>query len=196
MQSNDYRQTHFITSATHPDQYPPDRGSEAAIIGRSNSGKSSTLNAICARRKLAKTSKTPGRTQTINFFEVTADKRIVDLPGYGYAQVAASEQKKWSAFISRYFDYRESLQGVFIVMDARRPLMQNDWQVIRWLGDTPFHVLLNKTDKLKRNEATRCLKETSDALSDYRATVQLFSAHSKDGVEQAREKLVEWLGGG
>ena len=176
-----------------PKQHPPDDGTEVAIIGRSNSGKSSTLNAICNRRKLAKTSKTPGRTQTINFFEVIKDKRIVDLPGYGYARALASEQEKWSAFITQYFAERKSLQGVVIVMDARRPLMQSDWQVIRWLDNIAFHVLLNKTDKLKRSEATQCLKKTSAALTDYRATIQLFSAYNGQGVMEARQTLSEWL---
>ena len=183
-----------MISAVRSEQYPSDNGAEVAIIGRSNSGKSSALNAICTRRKLAKTSKTPGRTQTINFFEVIEDKRLVDLPGYGYARASVSEQKKWSAFITRYFAARESLQGVFIIMDARRPLMQSDWQVIQWLDDTAFHVLLNKTDKLKRSEAAQCLKETSAALTNYHATIQLFSAHNKQGVVEARQKLSNWLG--
>ena len=183
-----------MISVVRSEQYPSDNGAEVAIIGRSNSGKSSALNAICTRRKLAKTSKTPGRTQTINFFEVIEDKRIVDLPGYGYARASVSEQKKWSDFITRYFASRESLQGVFIIMDARRPLMQSDWQVIQWLDDTAFHVLLNKTDKLKRSEAAQCLKETSAALIDYHATIQLFSAHNRQGVIEARQKLSNWLG--
>ena len=194
MQNNPFQQTQFIVSAVRSKQYPPDNGAEVAIIGRSNSGKSSTLNAICTRRKLAKTSKTPGRTQTINFFEVMKDKRLVDLPGYGYARATAFEQKKWSAFITQYFAERQSLQGVVIVMDARRPLMQNDWQVIHWLDDIAFHILLNKTDKLKRSEAARCLQKTSATLTDYRASLQLFSAHSGQGVAEAREQLSTWLG--
>jgi len=194
MYSNPLQQTRFINSAVSAKQYPPDSGAEVAIIGRSNSGKSSSLNALCGRHRLAKTSKRPGRTQTLNFFEVMQDRRIVDLPGYGYARVSAAEQKKWSAFIARYFANRDSLRGVVIVMDARRPLQQNDWEVIHWLGDTDCHVLLNKSDKLKRNAAAQCLKQTTAALADYPATAQLFSAHSKQGVAEARQKIAEWLG--
>ena len=193
MPSNYFQQTHFLISALYPNQYPHDDGCEIAIIGRSNAGKSSTLNAICTRPGLAKTSKTPGRTRMINFFQVATDKRIVDLPGYGYARAPEAEQKKWSVAISQYFADRNSLQGVVIVMDARRPLMQNDWQVIHCLGDINFHVLLNKTDKLKHREAAQCLEKTSVALADYRATVQLFSAYNKKGVAQARKKLSQWL---
>ncbi|MBC6414458.1 MAG: YihA family ribosome biogenesis GTP-binding protein [Chromatiales bacterium] len=193
MSSNYFQQTHFLKSAIRPELYPHDDGNEVAIIGRSNSGKSSTLNAICTRPKLARTSKIPGRTRMINFFAVKAGKRIVDLPGYGYARAAATEQQKWSVAISQYFAERKSLQGVVIVMDARRPLMENDWQVIHWLDNIAFHVLLNKIDKLKQSKTAQCLDKTSAALSNYRATVQLFSAHNKQGVEQARQKLSQWL---
>lgn len=193
MPNNLFRQTRFITSAVRPEQYPLDKGAEVAIIGRSNSGKSSILNTICDCRKLAKTSKTPGRTRTINFFEAAKDKRIVDLPGYGYARASAVEQQKWSTFIARYFSDRQSLRGVVIVMDARRPLMQTDRQVIRWLKNINFHVLLNKTDKLKRGVATRHLKETATALADFPATTQLFSVYNGQGINEAKQKLAEWL---
>ena len=194
MQSNHFQHTRFLSSAVDCNQYPPDYGREIAIIGRSNSGKSSTINAVCTRTKLAKISKTPGRTRTINFFEVIKDKRIVDLPGYGYAQVSARERKKWSLSITQYFTVRNSLQGVIIVMDARRPLMQSDWQVIGWLDGIAFHVLLNKADKLKYHVAMQNLKATSAALVSYHSTVQLFSARDKQGVEQARNQLSQWLG--
>ena len=194
MENNFFQQTQFICSAVKHNQYPPDEGDEIAVIGRSNAGKSSAINAICMQRGLAKTSKTPGRTQTINFFEVVSGKRLVDLPGYGYANVSAAQQGKWSEFIASYFGTRGSLRGVVIVADARRALTPSDQQVLAWLGGHPIHVLLSKSDKLKRSETQHCLATVSDALKPYRASVQLFSSLKKQGVEEAKQKLMDLLG--
>ena len=194
MENNFFQQTRFICSAVNHNQYPLDEGDEIAVIGRSNAGKSSAINAICMRRALAKTSKTPGRTQTINFFEVVSGKRLVDLPGYGYANVSAAQREKWSEFIASYFSTRCSLRGVVIVMDARHPMTQSDRQVLVWLRSNTIHVLLSKSDKLKRGEAQHCLAAMSDALQPYRASVQLFSSLKKQGVEEAKQKLMNLLG--
>lgn len=194
MENNFFQQTQFICCAIDYHQYPSDAGAEVAVIGRSNAGKSSAINAICMQRKLAKTSKTPGRTQTINFFEVRPGKRLVDLPGYGYANVSATQKKNWQRFIERYFSSRRCLRAVIIVMDARHPMTTYDQKVLAWLNDTTIHVLLSKSDKLKYSEAQRSLQKVSSALRTYRASVQLFSALKKQGVEEAKEKLINLLG--
>lgn len=182
-----FPEAQFLLSAWQPQQFPPDQGSEVAFVGRSNAGKSSALNAITGRRDLARTSKTPGRTQLINFFALQAGQRLADLPGYGYAKVPAEMQRHWRELMSRYVENRASLAGLIIVMDARRPLTDFDWQMLTWTREQSLatHLLLTKADKLNRGEATRTLKDVQTQTAGT-ATAQLFSAVTKSGVDEAR----------
>jgi GTP-binding protein len=183
--------TRFMLSAAAPGQFPADEGIEVAFAGRSNAGKSSAINAITQRRSLARTSKTPGRTQLLNFFELAAARRIVDLPGYGFADVPDRERRKWAPLIEALRE-RQSLRGMFLIVDARRGLSSADEAVIRWAQPMALHVLLAKVDKLKRKEAAEVLRAAAGTVAAD-ATVQLFSAHDKTGVEEARERLADWL---
>jgi GTP-binding protein len=182
-----FPEAEFLLSAWQPNQFPPDTGAEVAFVGRSNSGKSSALNAITGRRDLARTSKTPGRTQLINFFALKAGQRLADLPGYGYAKVPAEMQRHWRELMSRYVESRESLTGLMIVMDARRPLTDFDLQMLDWTRTQSLttHLLLTKADKLSRSEAMRTLQQVQ-ARTAGSATAQLFSAVTKTGVDEAR----------
>lgn len=184
-----------MLSADDPRQFPADRGSEVAFAGRSNAGKSSAINAILGRRSLARTSKSPGQTRLINFFDLGNGERLVDLPGYGFAKVPVVMRRHWGELIQKYFGGRESLGGVVLIVDARRGLTGQDWELIEWVEATPraIHVLLTKEDKLNRNEAQRTLAAAERELAG-RATVQLFSAHSGAGLEVARGRLRQLLG--
>jgi GTP-binding protein len=181
-----------MLSAAAPGQFPLDEGAEVAFAGRSNAGKSTAINAIAQRRALARTSKTPGRTQLLNFFELAAGRRIVDLPGYGYADVPERERRKWAPLIGALRE-RSSLHGLFLIVDSRRGLKEGDEDLIAWADGRPLHVLLAKADKLNRKEGAEVLSAASAALAQ-RASVQLFSAHAGTGVEQARAVLGSWLG--
>jgi len=182
----------FLLSAAAPEQYPADRGAEAAFAGRSNAGKSSAINAIVGRQGLARTSKTPGRTRLINFFELAPQQRIVDLPGYGYASAPASERRTWPRLIEA-LRARESLKGLFVIVDARRGIGDGDEALLAWaLPRQRVHVLLSKGDKLSRNEGRQALAAAVTALAS-RATVQLFSAHTRAGLEEAQGVLRSWL---
>jgi GTP-binding protein len=183
----------FMLSAAAPGQMPPDRGREVAFAGRSNAGKSSAINAIVQRRALARTSKTPGRTQLLNFFEVAEGARIVDLPGYGYADVPEAERRKWPPLIDA-LRRRESLCGLFLIVDARRGVKPEDEQLVEWADPSRrrVHVLLSKSDKLTRAEGERALREARVALGE-RGSVQLFSAVSRAGVEAAQDALSAYL---
>jgi GTP-binding protein len=184
---------HFVTSAAAPGQFPADAGAEVAFAGRSNAGKSSAINAIAHHQGLARTSKTPGRTRLVNFFELAPMKRLVDLPGYGYAAVPEAERRSWRPLLEA-LRARASLQGVFLVVDARRGLAAGDQVLLEWAADLPrVHVLLAKADKLGRGEAMATLRAVSEALSG-RASVQLFSALKGTGVAQAQDTLEHWLG--
>ncbi len=191
-----YPQANFMLSANDPRQFPVDHGSEVAFAGRSNAGKSSAINTILGRRSLARTSKAPGQTRLINFFELTPTERLVDLPGYGFAKVPVAMREHWGDLIQKYFVGRASLLGVVLIVDARRGLTDMDRQLIGWIETAPraVHVLLTKEDKLKRNEARLALAAASKEL-DGRATVQLFSAHTGSGLETARARLRQLLGG-
>jgi len=184
----------FLLGAHQPKQFPMDEGCEVAIAGRSNAGKSSAINAIVGRQNLARSSKTPGRTQQINFFELTPLNRLVDLPGYGFAKVPINVRRHWGVLLESYFDQRQSLAGAMVVMDARHPLTDIDAQMLDLAATRvlPIHVLLTKADKLSRSAAMKTLSETRKALGA-RATVQLFSSTAKTGVEEAREVLMKWL---
>ncbi|MFZ9149777.1 MAG: ribosome biogenesis GTP-binding protein YihA/YsxC [Burkholderiales bacterium] len=176
---------------------PPDVGAEVAFAGRSNAGKSTAINALANRRKLAFVSKTPGRTQAINFFDMGNHCSLVDLPGYGYAKVPKPEQERWDALISTYITNRNSLILLVIVVDARHGLKPLDWQMLDWLAPTgkAVHILLTKSDKLTRQESTVVLQRTEEELKQYpgEATAQIFSGANKTGVKQAQAVVARWL---
>jgi GTP-binding protein len=186
----------FIVSAWQPQQFPPDAGAEVAFVGRSNSGKSSALNAITGRRDLARTSKTPGRTQLINFFALQEGERLVDLPGYGYAKVPMEMRNHWRELMTRYVEKRASLAGLIVVMDSRHPLTEFDWEMLTWAREQTLatHVLLTKADKLSRSEAISTLKNVTAKAAGY-ATAQLFSSVAKTGVDEARGVILAMLAG-
>lgn len=196
LDANPFARARFLTSAAQLSQLPsPDRP-ELAFAGRSNAGKSSALNALCGRRQLARVSRTPGRTQLLNFFEL-ADGRMVDLPGYGFAKVPKDLHAGWGGLIEGYLLGRECLRGVVVVMDARHPLTDFDRAMLEWsrARGLPCHALLTKADKLTSGAARKTLREVENALPSLHpdATVQLFSAHDGTGVEAARAHLAAWL---
>lgn len=183
----------FLTSAAHSRQFPADEGTEVAFAGRSNSGKSSAINAIVERRGLARSSKTPGRTRLLNFFALRDAQRIVDLPGYGYAEASAAERATWAPMIDALAQ-RQSLRGLFVVVDSRRGLLAGDEGLLEWAAaaQLPVHVLLSKSDKLTRNEARAALQAARRALPEG-VGVQLFSAQEPLGLDEARAVLDDWL---
>jgi GTP-binding protein len=194
---NYYRQAAFLTSAAKFNQCPPDKGYEVAFAGRSNAGKSSAINVICDHRGLAKTSKTPGRTQLLNFFELDEERRLVDLPGYGYAKVSVSIKKDWQGNLATYLEKRQCLQGLILMMDVRHPLKDFDIQMLEWAAhiELPVHVLLTKADKLKKGPASASLQKVKKTLKEMEGefSVQLFSSPKKAGVAEAHTKLNRWL---
>jgi GTP-binding protein len=185
----------FLVSAWQPRQFPPDVGAEVAFAGRSNAGKSSALNAIAGRKDLARTSKTPGRTQLINFFALDSSRRLADLPGYGYAKVPEHMRRHWQELLTRYVRARESLKGLVIVMDSRHPLTDYDRQMLDWTAahGLPTHILLTKADKLSRSQAALTLRKVRAAVEGSPVTVQLFSAMDKTGVDEARRTVVRMM---
>jgi GTP-binding protein len=185
-----YPRAQFLISADAPAGFCEDSGAEVAFAGRSNSGKSSAINAIVQRRDLARTSKTPGRTQLVNFFALDPGRRLVDLPGYGYAQVPPAMRAHWGRLMQSYFNLRESLAGLFVIVDARRGFAENDRVMLDYAAarGRPVHVLLSKADKLSRNEARELLKATRALLAG-QATAQLFSAVTGTEVDAARGAL-------
>lgn len=192
----DYRNATFILSAAKLGQCPADVGVEVAFAGRSNAGKSSAINAICDHNKLARASKTPGRTQQINFFALAEDKRLVDLPGYGFARVPLEVRAQWTRLVENYLGKRRSLAGIVLLMDVRHPLKEQDRQLIRWAAALaiPLHVLLTKSDKLARGAAKSALLAVSRELATVPATtVQLFSALDGSGIDEARARLDAWF---
>ncbi|MEJ2522565.1 MAG: ribosome biogenesis GTP-binding protein YihA/YsxC [Gammaproteobacteria bacterium] len=190
-----YPEASFIASAHRPRQFLADEGREVAFAGRSNAGKSSAINAILGRRGLARTSKTPGRTQLVNFFSVGPGKRITDLPGYGYARVPPDVRRHWGELMDAYFRQRRSLAGLFLVMDIRHPLTEFDQQMLAWAeaADCPVRVLLTKCDKVSRGKGTATRHSVVRALGGG-AGVQLFSALRGVGVDEARGVLDDMLG--
>lgn len=183
----------FLLSVAHPEQFPADTGAEIAMAGRSNSGKSSALNAITERKSLARVSKTPGRTRLLNYFELAPGRRIVDLPGYGYAAVTNEERRIWVPLLQALHS-RTSLRGLFLIVDSRRGVGAEDQDLIAWADPARchVHVLLAKFDKLKRNEAREILSAARAAL-DPRVTLQAFSAHDGTGVREAQKMLAHVL---
>ena len=184
----------FLKSAQKATQFPADTGREVAFAGRSNSGKSSAINAITARRSLARTSKTPGRTQLINFFEIDETCRLVDLPGYGYAKVAEAVRQRWRVLLEAYFQERRSLTGLFITVDARRGLNDLDQVMLSWsrAAEVPVAVLLTKADKLSRQAGRQKQREIAATVPDDVPLI-LFSSPARQGLEAARGKLLVWL---
>ena len=188
-----FREPRFLTSVAAAAQFPADVGAEVAFAGRSNAGKSSAINAITQRRGLAHTSKTPGRTRLLNYFELAPMKRLVDLPGYGFASVPASERDAWLPLLES-LRTRGSLKGLFVIVDARRGLTEGDEGLLEWSpGTHRLHVLLSKADKLNRSESAEVLRATATRLAG-RGTVQLFSALRGIGLHEAQETLASWLG--
>ena len=186
----------FLTSAHQPRQFPPDSGAEVAVAGRSNAGKSSAINAIVQRKGLAKTSKTPGATRLINFFELEPGRRLVDLPGYGFAAVPGEVRQHWGTLIEGYFRRRESLRGAVVVMDIRHPLTEQDQAMLELAAtrSVPVHVLLTKADKLGRGAGRQTMAAVRKALGPA-VTLQLFSALDGEGVAEARGALRRLLAG-
>ncbi len=189
-----YPKANFIKSANELNQFVSDTGSEVAFAGRSNSGKSSAINVIVNRRQFARTSRTPGRTQLVNFFELDESKRLVDLPGYGFARVSEEKKRHWHNLMIDYFETRQSLCGLFLILDIRRQVTFFDLQMLNFAEQIalPVHVLLTKADKLKRNKVKKALAEVKTDLNNI-ASVQTFSAMSRLGEDKAREKLNEFL---
>lgn len=180
----------FLASSGSPADLPPPGPPEIAFAGRSNVGKSSAINTLLGRKRLAFTSKTPGRTQTINFFELGEGARLVDLPGYGYAKVPIALRAQWRSLVGAYVTSRETLVGVVLVMDARHPLTTLDSQLINFLGDVRLLALLSKADKLTRAEQTATLKSVEASLN---ADVRLFSSLTRQGVDECRDLLEHWF---
>ncbi|SFD29550.1 GTP-binding protein [Kosakonia oryzae] len=192
-----YQKTHFVTSAPDIRHLPADTGVEVAFAGRSNAGKSSALNTLTQQKNLARTSKTPGRTQLINLFEVAEGKRLVDLPGYGYAEVPEEMKLKWQRSLGEYLEKRQCLQGLVVLMDIRHPLKDLDQQMISWAVESNLQVLvlLTKADKLASGARKTQLNMVREAVLAFNGEVQVeaFSSLKKQGVDKLREKLDGWF---
>lgn len=193
-----FNKAKFETSAAEIKQLPEDINEEIAFVGRSNAGKSSALNTITQQKSLAKTSKTPGRTQLINFFHIENNKYLVDLPGYGYAKVSANIKEKWQKTLSKYLETRESLKGIILIMDIRHPFKEVDMFIFDWAikSKLPVHILLTKADKLTRSQANNTLFAVREKIKSRQAenfiTAQLFSSLNKTGLDEAKLKLTSW----
>lgn len=193
-QVNPFRSARYVLSAHELRQLPADTGYEVAIAGRSNAGKSSALNALTGQKSLARTSKTPGRTRQIVIFEVDEQRRIADLPGYGYAKVSKDLRAHWQEVMQAYFEQRRSLRGVVLVVDIRHPMKPFDQQMLAWCvaAGLPCHVLLTKADKLKRGPAQAALLKLRRELPPL-ASAQVFSATRGDGIDEWIARLGEWF---
>ncbi|WP_444678983.1 ribosome biogenesis GTP-binding protein YihA/YsxC [Halomonas sp. E19] len=200
MASLNYQIARFLTSAPTLAKCPPDEGAEVAFAGRSNAGKSSAINTLTRQKALARTSRTPGRTQLINFFTLGDDtqRRLVDLPGYGYAKVPEAVKREWQQHLADYLRGRRSLRGLVLVMDVRHPLTEFDQTLLGWADDQemPVHILLTKSDKLKSGAAKNALQQVRSRLREWEdlVTVQLFSSLKREGVDEACARLDGWLG--
>ncbi len=194
-----YRGAQFEISAAKLSQLPADEGMEVAFAGRSNAGKSSAINKICCQKSLARTSKTPGRTQLINFFTLDEQRRLVDLPGYGYAKVSEDIKRRWQQTMEQYLASRQSLQGLILLMDVRHPLKDVDQQLLSWSWNVgmPTHILLTKADKLKRGPAQNTLLKVSKEISENDpeglTSVQLFSSLKGTGLDEVYAVLNSWF---
>ena len=194
-----FTKAQFLLSAPTIKQCPEDTGKEVAFAGRSNAGKSSALNTLTDNKKLARTSKTPGRTQLLNFFSLDEDSRLVDLPGYGFAKVPKAMKQAWDRNLAGYLQERQSLRGLVMLMDIRHPLQQYDWQMIRWASESemPVHLLLTKADKLKRGPAKATLLQVQRELKNDGLTnnisIQTFSSLKKEGLQELKKQLQLWF---
>ncbi|HSW70024.1 MAG TPA: ribosome biogenesis GTP-binding protein YihA/YsxC [Gammaproteobacteria bacterium] len=197
MNKLNYQKAVFLLSIANLSQLPPDEGIEVAIVGRSNSGKSSVLNQLTQNKGLARVSKTPGRTQLINLFALDQNHRLADLPGYGYAKVPPSVKKNWQALLDGYLRSRECLRGLILVMDIRHPLKEFDRLMLEWCHqcDLSVHILLNKCDKMTQSAASKTLREVKKALTKYtnEMSVQIFSAMKGKGVKELRGQMDNWF---
>lgn len=196
-QTYNYHMTHFVMSAPDIRHLPSDEGIEVAFAGRSNAGKSSALNTLTQQKSLARTSKTPGRTQLINLFEVKPGIRLVDLPGYGYAEVPEEMKRKWQRALGEYLQMRNSLKGLVVLMDIRHPLKDLDQQMIQWAVDvgTPVMLLLTKADKLASGARQAQIKMVREAVKEFMGDIQVeaFSSPKKMGVDKLSDKLNTWF---
>ncbi len=187
----------FYTTVNHIRDLPTHGGREVAFVGRSNAGKSSAINALANHVRLAYTSKTPGRTQHLNYFSLGNDRFIVDLPGYGYAKVPPEAKRHWEALLGEYLQHRQELCGLVVIMDIRHPLTDLDLAMLDWFSPTgkPVHILLTKSDKLSRQQATLTLNKVRAYLADNypQCSVQIFSSLKKQGVEEAEAVIAGWL---
>jgi len=198
MDTSHFHQAKYLLSAHTLSQLPPDQGTEIAFAGRSNTGKSSVINTLTRQKALAKTSKTPGRTQQINFFVLNQWLRLVDLPGYGYARVPEATRKHWADLVTAYLAKRKSLHGLVLIVDVRRGMQAFDVQLLEWgrVCGLPVHVLLNKADKLSRQAATQAqgnIRQQLDSRACTDTSLQLFSSLKKTGVETLEDTLNHWL---
>ncbi|MBG7609866.1 MAG: YihA family ribosome biogenesis GTP-binding protein [Anaerolineae bacterium] len=191
-----YRKALFLISAGNATQFPVN-GLEVAFAGRSNAGKSSAINTLCDNKGLARTSKTPGRTRLVNFFEIDKEHRLVDLPGYGFAKVPIAMKNEWQKLMTDYLSDQKALNGLVVIMDIRHPLNDTDWQMLQWCDhfNLPAHVLLTKADKIKRGAQQNSKLKTQKLLKEahINASVQTFSALKKTGLEELVTKLNSWL---
>ncbi|MDH5388388.1 MAG: ribosome biogenesis GTP-binding protein YihA/YsxC [Gammaproteobacteria bacterium] len=192
-----YRQAKFLISAAAPKQFPKGESIEVAFAGRSNAGKSSSINTLCDNKGLAKISKTPGRTRLVNYFELDEKRRLVDLPGYGFAKVPLAVKEEWQKLMGQYLEQQEVLRGLVVIMDIRHPLKEFDLQMLDWCDHfkIPAHVLLTKSDKLKRGPQQATLLKCRKFLKEegYEATIQTFSSLKKDGLDELVRKLNSWM---
>ena len=192
-----FSQAQFYTTVNHLRDLPRHGGREVAFVGRSNAGKSSAINTLANHTRLAFTSKTPGRTQHLNYFSLGDDNYLVDLPGYGYAKVPPDVQAHWEHLLSQYLQTREELAGLVVIMDARHPLTERDLGMLDWFAPTgkPIHILLTKSDKLSRQQATLTLNRVKSYLAEHfpQCSVQLFSSLKKLGTKEAEAVIAGWL---
>jgi len=192
-----FSQAEFFTTVNHIKDLPSHGGREVAFVGRSNAGKSSAINTLANHVRLAYTSKTPGRTQHLNYFSLGEDNFLVDLPGYGYAKVPSESKRHWEALLSQYLQIREELSGLVVIMDSRRPLTELDENMLDWFEPTnkPVHILLTKSDKLSRQQATKTLNGVKSHLLEFfpQCSVQLFSSLKKQGMDEAEAVIAGWL---
>jgi GTP-binding protein len=192
-----FNRAEYLCSAMNSAQLPADQGYEVAFVGRSNVGKSSAINSITRQKSLARTSKTPGRTQQIIFFGLSVHQRLVDLPGYGFAKVPLAVKQQWQQLVAHYLQHRESLQGVMLLIDSRHPLLESDWQTVHWCqtASLPVHILLTKADKLSYGKSKTVLQQVQRQLDHLSIpmSVQLFSATKALGIDTAQQHLAQWL---
>ena len=192
-----YRQAKFLISAAAPKQFPKGESVEVAFVGRSNAGKSSSINTLCDNKGLAKTSRTPGRTRLVNYFEIDEKRRLVDLPGYGFAKVPKPVKEEWQKLMGRYLEQEGVIRGLVVIMDIRHPMKDFDLQMLDWCQhyNIPAHVLLTKADKLKRGPQQATLFQCRKFLEEegLGATIQTFSSLKKTGLDELVQKLNGWM---